>query len=41
VALGDKAEARNYYKNLLEVAEGGTRQPALREAQNYLANERG
>jgi tetratricopeptide (TPR) repeat protein len=40
-ALGDETGARNYYKNLMDVAAGGTRQPALREAQNYLANQRG
>jgi tetratricopeptide (TPR) repeat protein len=41
VASGDETSARTYYKNLLEVAAGGTRQPALKEAQDYLAKERG
>lgn len=35
--LGDEASARTFYQELLEVAEGGTRQPALQEAQSYLA----
>lgn len=33
-ALGDDSLARTFYQELLEVAEGGTRQPALKEAQN-------
>ncbi|MEO8635915.1 MAG: hypothetical protein ABI587_11625 [Gemmatimonadales bacterium] len=37
VALGDAALARRYSRELLEVADGGTRQPALREARQYLA----
>jgi tetratricopeptide (TPR) repeat protein len=36
-AQGDEASARSFYQELLEVAEGGTRQPALEEAQSYLA----
>ncbi len=28
---------KNFYKQLLEVADGGTRQPALEEAKNYVA----
>ncbi len=32
-ALNDDAAARGYYRELLDVAEGGTRQPALQEAQ--------
>ena len=34
---GDVPLARTYYGELLEVAAGGTRQAALREARNYLA----
>lgn len=32
-ALGDQPQARSLYETLLEVAEGGTRQPALGDAQ--------
>ena len=32
-ALGDESLARTFYQELLEVAEGGTRQPVLNEAQ--------
>jgi hypothetical protein len=32
-ASGDAALARGYYQTLLEVADGGTRQPALDEAR--------
>lgn len=39
-ALGDASSARIYYRELLEVAEGGTRQPALKEAANYAAQQR-
>ena len=39
-ALGDKSLARTFYQELLEVADGGTRQPALKEAQNYVAQRR-
>ena len=39
-ALGDESLARTYYQKLLEVAAGGTRQPALKEAQNYVAQRR-
>jgi hypothetical protein len=39
-ALNDKPAARIFYKQLLEVADGGTRQPALDEAKNYVAQER-
>ena len=39
-ALGDDSLARTFYQELLEVAEGGTRQPALKEAQNYVAQRR-
>lgn len=33
-ALGDGAAARGYYRQLLEVAGGGTREPALTEARD-------
>ncbi len=36
-ALGDESSARLYYQELLDVADSGTRQPALKEAENYLA----
>jgi len=36
-ALGNKAQARTFYGELLEVADSGTRQPALKEAQDYVA----
>jgi tetratricopeptide (TPR) repeat protein len=36
-ALGDAAQARTFYGELLEVADSGTRQPALKEAQDYVA----
>jgi tetratricopeptide (TPR) repeat protein len=36
-ALDDASLARTYYQELLEVADGGTRQPALNEAQNYVS----
>jgi len=39
-ALGDKSLARTFYQELLEVADGGTRQSALKEAQNYVAQRR-
>jgi tetratricopeptide (TPR) repeat protein len=39
-ALGDESQARTFYQELLEVANGGTRQPALKEAQNYLVPRR-
>ncbi len=39
-ALGDGAGARSFYQELLEVGEGGTRQPALNEAQDYVARGR-
>ncbi len=35
--LGDKPRARAFYQELLEVAEGGTRQPALMEARSFVA----
>lgn len=39
-ALDDASQARRYYAALLEVAEAGTRQPALEEARSYLAQAR-
>jgi tetratricopeptide (TPR) repeat protein len=39
-ALGDKSLARSFYQELLKVAEGGIRQPAIREAQNYVSRTR-
>ncbi|HKQ99606.1 MAG TPA: hypothetical protein VJT09_02970, partial [Pyrinomonadaceae bacterium] len=39
-ALGDESLARTYYRELLQVADGETRQPAVREARNYLARQR-
>ena len=39
-ALGDDSRARNFYEELLDVADGGMRQPALKEAQDYLAQPR-
>jgi tetratricopeptide (TPR) repeat protein len=39
-AMNDKTAARTFYKQLLEVADGGTRQPALAEAKNYVAQSR-
>jgi tetratricopeptide (TPR) repeat protein len=35
-ALGDESQARTYYRDLLAVAGGGTRQSALSEAQRYV-----
>jgi tetratricopeptide (TPR) repeat protein len=37
-ALGDESRTRTFYLELLEVADGGTRQPVLKEAQEYVAN---
>ncbi|HEX5132855.1 MAG TPA: tetratricopeptide repeat protein [Candidatus Krumholzibacteria bacterium] len=39
-ALGDNSRARTFYQELLEVADGGTRQPALKEAQNNVVPRR-
>ncbi len=36
-ALGDESLARTFYQQLLEAADGGTRQPAVKEAQSYVA----
>jgi tetratricopeptide (TPR) repeat protein len=38
-ALGDEPLARTFYQGLLEVADSGTRQPALQEAQSYVAQQ--
>ncbi|HET9482005.1 MAG TPA: tetratricopeptide repeat protein, partial [Candidatus Polarisedimenticolia bacterium] len=40
-ALGDGTLALAYYRELLEVAAGGTRQLALKEAQDYRPDNRG
>jgi tetratricopeptide (TPR) repeat protein len=40
-ATGDMVEARRLYGELIEVGEGGTRQPALDEATAYLAGVAG
>ena len=39
-ALGDASLARTFYQELLEVADGGTREPALKEARSYVAQRR-
>lgn len=39
-ATNDKPAARAFYKQLLEVADGGTRQRALEEAKKYGAQQR-
>jgi tetratricopeptide (TPR) repeat protein len=39
-ALGDRPQARTFYQELLKVADGGNRQPALKEAQSYVAQRR-
>jgi uncharacterized protein HemY len=39
-ALGDASLARAFYQELLEVADGGTREPALKEARSYVAQRR-
>jgi tetratricopeptide (TPR) repeat protein len=36
-ALGNKAQAGTFYGELLAVADSGTRQPALKEARDYVA----
>jgi tetratricopeptide (TPR) repeat protein len=38
--IGDESLARAFYQELLDVADGGTRQPALKEAQDYMAQRR-
>ena len=38
-ALGDAAQARGYYEELLVVADGGTRQPELKEAQDFVSRK--
>jgi len=38
-ALGDDASAHAFYQELLDVADGGTRQPALNEAETYVARQ--
>ena len=39
-ALGDETTARTFYQQLLDVADGGTRQPALDEAGSHVAQRR-
>lgn len=39
-ALGDEAQSRTYYQELLAVADSGTRQPALQEARDYVTPRR-
>lgn len=39
-ALGDESLSRTFYQELLEVAFGGTRQPALKEAKEYVSQRR-
>ena len=39
-ALGDKTLARTFYKEFLDVADGGLRLPALKEARNYVGQRR-
>lgn len=39
-ALGDDALARTYYRELLNVAPDGTREPALKEARDFVARPR-
>jgi tetratricopeptide (TPR) repeat protein len=34
-ALGDESQARTFYQQFLELANDGTRQPAVKEAQKY------
>lgn len=36
-AAGDESLSRKFYRELLELGEGGTREPALTEARNYTA----
>ena len=36
-ALGDETVARDFYEDFLDVAHGGMRQPALQEAQDFVA----
>ena len=39
-ALGNQSLARTFYRELLQVADGGMRQPALKEAKEYVAQRR-
>jgi tetratricopeptide (TPR) repeat protein len=39
-ALGDGSLARTLYEALIQIADGGTRQPALEEAKKYLTQRR-
>jgi tetratricopeptide (TPR) repeat protein len=40
-ALGDEGGARTFYQELLKVADGGGRQPALKEARDFVASVNG
>jgi uncharacterized protein HemY len=39
-ALDDESLSRSYYKELIEVAEGGTRHEVLEEARRFMAPQR-
>jgi len=39
-AFGDASLSRTFYQELLDVADGGTRRAALKEAQNYVTRPR-
>jgi tetratricopeptide (TPR) repeat protein len=39
-AIGDDDSTRSFYQQLLQVADGGSRGPALKEARDYLAQRR-
>lgn len=39
-ALGDAASGRIFYRQLVQVANGGTRRPAMKEARDYIGQRR-
>jgi tetratricopeptide (TPR) repeat protein len=39
-ALGNDTLTRSFYRELLQIADGGRRRPSLKEAQNYLSQRR-
>jgi hypothetical protein len=39
-ACGDETSARKFYQQLLEVADGRAKRPALEEAREYVAKPR-
>jgi cytochrome c-type biogenesis protein CcmH/NrfG len=39
-AVGDEAQARTLYQALLDVADGATPRPGLKDAQSYVAQRR-